>query len=136
MKSLFTRRDQELPLRQKIAQLQEEKGKQLQLINRQTQFITELKQAMQAQAEQHQQALAASEAEKNLLLSYLQDLGVNAAVIQEDEASWQKAKSLVSLTIKPVKVGERPEFTNRFQLSRVMDFLQQAIAVDLPESNA
>lgn len=136
MKNLFTRRDQELPLRQKIAQLQEEKGKQLQLINRQTQFITELKQAMQAQAEQHQQALAASEAEKNLLLSYLQDLGVNAAVIQEDEASWQKAKSLVSLTIKPVKVGERPEFTNRFQLSRVMDFLQQAIAVDLPESNA
>ena len=136
MKNLFTRRDQELPLRQKIAQLQEEKGKQLQLINRQTQFITELKQAMQAQAEQHQQALAASEAEKNLLLSYLQDLGVNAAVIQEDEASWQKAKSLVSLKIKQVKVGERPELTNRFQLSRVMDFLQQDIAVDLPESNA
>lgn len=136
MKNPFVRREIESQLRAKIATLQAEKGKQLQLINRQTQFIAELKKTMQGQTEQHLQALAAAEAEKEMLLRYLRDLGVDATVIQADEVSWQTAKNLVSLTIQPVKVGERPEFTNKFQLNRVMNFLQQAIAVDMPETSA
>lgn len=125
-------REQELQLRQKIAQLQEEKGKQLQLINRQTQTIIDLKREMEAQAQKYQQEIADIETEKTMLINYLQDLGVNAAVIQRDDACWQRAKSLLSLNIKPIKVGERPEFTNKFQLSQVMSFLQQAITVELP----
>lgn len=114
-------------LHNRIANYQERQSRDLALINAQTEKIQGLNKTLESERNATTETLRSKDEEIAFLQSCLDDLGVNYEAIREDPQTWQRAPKLVSVTVEQIEVGDKPEFTNKFQIEHCLRFLSGLI---------
>ena len=114
-------------LHNRIAIYKERQLKNLALINAQTEKIQGLNKTLESERNATTETLCSKDEEIAFLQSCLDDLGVNYEAIREDPQTWQRAQKLVSVTVEQIEVGDKPEFTNKFQIEHCLRFLSGLI---------
>lgn len=113
-------------LNAEIERLSKDNQTRLDLINRQTVVIAELKEAAKEAEMRHKASLRQVEEREAILRHILSELNINPEVIHKEPANWARALPLIQISLKEPGSGA-PELSNLFQAKVITDFFAKLV---------